>query len=62
MGELVRAVQMSENLFNSEQSKLRGMNETNATLELPSANCNESSVRKKVYEAANVLQVRCDNN
>ena len=57
VGELLRAVQMPENVFNAEQGKLRGMNETNASVELPSAFSDDASVRKKVYEAVNVLQV-----
>ena len=57
MGEQIRAVAMSENLFNAEQAKLKGMNETAAKVDLPAANANLDTIRKKVYEAANVLLV-----
>ena len=57
VGELVSAVQMPENVFTSEQSKLRGMNESSAKVSLPSAACDADSVRRRVYELANVLAV-----
>ena len=57
MGELVRAIQMPENQFNQESSKLRGMNETAIKIEVPSANANEEIVKRKIYEGCNVLQV-----
>jgi AP-3 complex subunit beta len=57
MGELIRAIQMPETLFNAEIAKLRGMNETSTTVTLPSANANADTIRKKIYECSNVLQV-----
>ncbi len=57
VGELVRAVQMPENAFNSEVGKLGGMNEASSSAELPSAASDEATVRRRVFEAANVIQV-----
>lgn len=57
MGEQIRAVAMPENLFNTEQAKLKGMNETSAKVDLPAANANLDTLKKKVYEAANVVLV-----
>ncbi len=57
IGELLRAVSMPENTFNSERGKLGGMNETAASAELPSAAADGDSVRARVLEAANVVQV-----
>jgi len=57
VGEIVRAVSLPENAFNQEQSKLRGMNETSAEAELPSAHADEDSIKKRIYQAANVIQV-----
>eukprot|EP00095_Tigriopus_kingsejongensis_P009742 maker-scaffold1553_size35894-snap-gene-0.10 protein:Tk09742 transcript:maker-scaffold1553_size35894-snap-gene-0.10-mRNA-1 annotation:"ap-3 complex subunit beta-2" len=57
MGELIRPVAMPENLFNTEQNKLKGMNEVLVSLSLPSANANKDTVKRKVFEMANVAQV-----
>ena len=58
MGELVRAVAISGNDFEQRASKLRGMNEVEVALvNVPSATSDEASVKKRIYEAANVLQV-----
>ncbi len=58
MGELVRAVTMPDSVFVAEMKKLKGMNETVATAELKGS-CPEEpeAVRKRIYEATNVLQV-----
>ncbi len=48
---------MPEAVFNEHRAKLGGMNETETSASLPSAASDEQSVRQKVYEAANVLQV-----
>ena len=57
VGELVRPVSISEATFDQERAKLRGMNEVEASVELPPAHADDASVKKRVYEAANVLQV-----
>ena len=58
VGELLRAIQMPENLFSSELAKLRGMNETSTKVEgLPSSESDEATIRKKIYNITNVLQV-----
>ena len=58
MGELLRAIQMPENIFNLELGKLRGMNETTSKVDsLPSAESDEATIRKKIYNITNVLQV-----
>ena len=57
IGELIRAVSMPESTFEQERSKLRGMNEVDVNFNLPSASTDEASIKKKIYETANVLQV-----
>ena len=57
IGELIRGVSMPESLFDQEKNKLKGMNEVDATFELPSALSDEAGIKKKVYETANVVQV-----
>ena len=37
--------------------RLRGMNETCVKFDISSANADESSIKKKMYQVANVLQV-----
>ena len=60
-GELVRALQMPESAFLSQRAKLRGMNETNCRAALAPAAAGVAAVRKRVYEAANVLAVPCSS-
>lgn len=57
VGELLQAVRMPENTFNERRAKLSGMNETVVKAMLPSAASDEQTVKKRVYEAANVMQV-----
>ncbi len=57
VGELVRGLHMPANAFTAERTKLKGMNETNATVTLPAAAADEASVRRKVLEVANLTQV-----
>ena len=57
IGELIRAVSMPETLFDQEKAKLKGMNEVDATFELPSALSDVVGIKKKIYEVANVVQV-----
>ena len=57
IGELIRGVSMPETLFDQEKAKLKGMNEVDATFELPSALSDVVGIKKKIYEVANVVQV-----
>ena len=57
IGELVRAVRISDNVFSKKVSALKGMNETTVTFEVPSANADMETLKKKIYETCNVLQV-----
>ncbi|XP_059089750.1 AP-3 complex subunit beta-2-like [Tigriopus californicus] len=57
MGELVKPVSMPEGLFNLEQGKLKGMNETETKVTLPEANANLETIKKKIFEGVNVAQV-----
>ncbi|PNF40562.1 AP-3 complex subunit beta-1 [Cryptotermes secundus] len=57
VGELIRAVTMPEPLFISEQSKLRGMNEHSAVVNLlPSCN-DQKTVCQRVFEVSNVAAI-----
>ncbi|KDR14139.1 AP-3 complex subunit beta-1 [Zootermopsis nevadensis] len=57
VGELIRAVTMPEPLFITEQSKLRGMNEHNAVLNLVSSCIDQKTICQRVFEAANVASI-----
>merc|ERR1712228_831122 len=57
IGELVRGVSMPESLFDQEKVRLKGMNQVDATFDLPSAYSDEAGIKKKIYETANVVQV-----
>ena len=57
VGELLRPVSMTEVTFEMERQKLRGMNEMDAIVEIPPAHADDASVKKRVYQTANVLQV-----
>ena len=54
---MVKAVAMSEIVFDQKKSKLRGMNEMEVDFELPSQFSNDEGIKKKIYESVNVLQV-----
>jgi AP-3 complex subunit beta len=57
VGELIRAITMPESLFISEQSKLRGMNEHSAVVNLlPSCN-DQRTICQRVFEASNVASI-----
>ena len=51
--------QATFNNFNFFQAKLRGMHEHSADVTIPSAASDVKTVTNRVYQAANVLQVRC---
>ena len=57
VGELIRPINMSEANFDQERGKLRGMNEVETTIELPIAHSDDASVKKRIYENGNLLQV-----
>ncbi|GLH02271.1 AP-3 complex subunit beta [Gryllus bimaculatus] len=57
IGELIRAVTMPENLFISEQGKLKGMTEHTASLSLPITCNNSKAICQRVYEIANVAAI-----
>ena len=57
VGELVKAVSMSEIVFDQKKSKLRGMNEMEVDFELPSQFSDDEGIKRKIYESVNVLQV-----
>ena len=57
VGELIRPINMSEAYFEQERGKLRGMNEVETTIELPAAHSDDASVKKRIYEHSNLLQV-----
>ena len=57
LGELVKAVAMSEIVFNQKKAKLRGMNEMEVDFELPSQFSDDEGIKRKIYESVNVLQV-----
>ena len=57
MGEILRPIQMPESIFLKEQSKLKGMNETRQKLTLPATSLDQETIRKKIYQVANVLFV-----
>ncbi|XP_069700513.1 AP-3 complex subunit beta-1 [Periplaneta americana] len=57
VGELIRAVTMPEPLFITEQSKLRGMNEHSAVVNLPPAYNDQKIISQRVFEAANVASI-----
>jgi len=57
VGELMRPVSMTANGFASEQKKLRGMNETLVTFQVPSERADQSSLKSRIFETANVAQV-----
>ena len=54
---MIKAVTMSESQFDQEKAKLRGMNEMEMKIDIPSQFSDEASIKKKIYESANVLQV-----
>lgn len=55
VGELMRAIAISEQLFKSERNKLRGMTEHSATIELKGS---PDQVIRKIFEVANVGQIQ----
>ncbi len=57
VGELVRAMSVPESVFEQERAKLRGMNEVEVKFDIPSAASDEATIKKRVYETANVMQV-----
>ncbi|XP_062867154.1 AP-3 complex subunit beta-1 isoform X1 [Trichomycterus rosablanca] len=59
VGELLRPITMTEQDFNREQGKLLGMNESSATVNLPSKS---TSVSKNVVNVANVGVVPSGEN
>lgn len=60
LGELIRAIRITEKIFDEEQSKLRGMNEYMSTIETKD---DLKIVQKKIFETANVALVsRRDND
>lgn len=58
VGELLTPLAMSEDDFNHNQGKLRGMNELSETLKLPSNVSKAKDMITRVYETANLLQVQ----
>lgn len=57
VGELMRPISMAESSFDAEKAKLRGMNEVEASFDLPSSGCDDQSIKKKLYQMVNVVQV-----
>lgn len=55
VGELIRSVIMSESVFLEERSKLRGMNEHSAQLQL--VNSDKRILQKRIFEYANVASI-----
>lgn len=53
---MIIPVQNGSNVF-----RLRGMNETCVKFRLSSANADAATIKKKIYEVANVLQVGYQN-
>ena len=45
---------MSESQFDQEKAKLRGMNEMEMKIDIPSQFSDDASLKKKIYESANV--------
>ena len=59
-GEMLRPIAAPEAFFNSERAKLRGMNETVSKVNVKHEYCgDQESLKKRVYEIANVAQVPC---
>jgi len=56
-GECTRPLVMPHLTFQEEQAKLRGMNESVASLSLPSAASDKKTVTERLYTVANMLQV-----
>eukprot|EP00090_Calanus_glacialis_P025590 TRINITY_DN4005_c0_g1_i1.p1 TRINITY_DN4005_c0_g1~~TRINITY_DN4005_c0_g1_i1.p1 ORF type:complete len:1074 (-),score=457.80 TRINITY_DN4005_c0_g1_i1:225-3446(-) len=56
-GEMVRPLNMSQMAFTQEQAKLSGMNEATGRISLPSTHSDAKSVRQRIYNTANILQV-----
>lgn len=56
VGELIRAISISESTFREEQTKLRGMNEHNVCIDLVATKL--TAVRTKIFEVTNVGAVQ----
>ena len=57
-GELLRALAVPENYFETERNKLRGMNETTSKVTVKAEYGGDpNALKKQVYEIANVAQV-----
>ncbi|KXJ22678.1 AP-3 complex subunit beta-2 [Exaiptasia diaphana] len=57
IGELLRSCTMPAKEFMSTQSKLRGMNESSTSVDIPSSNCTKQNICSRVLEAACVIPV-----
>ncbi|XP_065572885.1 AP-3 complex subunit beta-2-like isoform X2 [Artemia franciscana] len=57
IGEIIRAVSMSETYFLSQQVKLRGMQESTAVATLPPSVVDGHAICRRVYEVANVSPI-----
>lgn len=57
VGEFIRAVLMSENVYREERSKLRGMNEHSVSIPLNTTISDVRLLQQRIYECANVASV-----
>jgi len=57
LGELIRSVQISENYFNEERKKLRGMNEHCSSIPLCKDFVDITFLRQKLFECINVAAI-----
>jgi len=57
VGEFIRAVLMSENVYREERSKLRGMNEHSQTIPLNTTLSEPRALQQRICEYANVASI-----
>ncbi|KAJ6634165.1 AP-3 complex subunit beta-1 [Pseudolycoriella hygida] len=61
VGEFIRSILMSENVYREERSKLRGMNEHSATMPLNTTISDNCLLQQRIYEYANVASIPSSN-
>lgn len=57
VGELIRAVLMSEQVYREQRSKLRGMNEHSVAIPLNTTVSDARALQQRIYEHANVANI-----
>jgi AP-3 complex subunit beta len=57
IGELLRSIIISENMFKEERNKLRGMSESSCKILIRSELQEKSQLQKKIFEIANVAKI-----